>query len=172
MPRTEESTANVEESEACAKATFLLRMISERIDSFQKRREKNRKTAFRLKMSIAALGAMTTILLGLQVANPHLVQYIKNLALCTSSLITIVATWESFFDYRGLWVRYTATRARLMALRAQLDFMLAGNRDCIEVANINKLFDQYENILEETNSSWLQGRLGKQHADSTLKPDL
>jgi hypothetical protein len=152
------------------KAGLLLEMLDDRIDSYQRRREKNRAHAFRLRIAGTVFSAMTTLLLGLQVSEQVLGPTLKNVALCLSVFVTVITAWESFFDYKGLWVKYSKSRAQLLAVRAELDYLLAGAKPSLSDGKVelpddkvDPLFRQYQSILEETNASWLQLRTAEAH---------
>ncbi len=80
-----------------------------------------------------------------------------------SAFVTVFATWEAFFDHKGLWVKYTRARAQLQSVKAELEYMLAGGDLLLPDDKIDPLFRQYQQILEETNSSWLQMRSEDTH---------
>jgi len=144
-----------------SKASYLLEQLEDRIKSFQKRRERNRLFAFRLVISGTILSASTTVLLGVTGLSEGVALVLKNIALLTSATVTIISTWEAFFDHKGLWIRYTRTRAQLLAVKTRLQYKLSDTNGAIPDADLDKLFDQYQSILDETNDSWLQLRKDK-----------
>jgi hypothetical protein len=81
----------------------------------------------------------------------------KNAALAFSALAALTATWDAFFNYRSLWVRYTATMCELKALKSTLDYLaLADN--AIAESELDALFRRYCAILDDTNRFWVSLR--------------
>jgi hypothetical protein len=145
-------------------AAFLDKALSDRIDSFQVRRKQNRRLSFRLKIWATILSAVTTVLLGLQGVNLQawVEPAIRDLALVVSSIVTVLGACEAFYDYRGLWVRYTETRARLLSLRARLQFLSNGD-GALSAKVLEDLFEAYERILGDSNDAWLRMRRQSSH---------
>ncbi len=83
--------------------------------------------------------------------------YLKNTALCFSALVTVFGAWEAFFDHRGLWVKYTRTHAQLLSIKASLDYLMLGGTD-IKQEEVDALFRKFEDVIAESNDSWLQLR--------------
>jgi hypothetical protein len=86
-----------------AAARFLRETIENNINAFRQRRTKNRQIAFIIKMIVAFLGAITTILIGLQnnALFSNITSYLSAFALVTSAGVTIVAAWEAFLIIDG-----------------------------------------------------------------------
>jgi hypothetical protein len=146
------------------RVAFLREKVKYNADSFMKRRRKNRLRAFSLTMMITLCGSLTTVLLGLK--NNSLFSkhepLISAIALGTSALVTFASTWDSFFDYRWLWIRYTQTLGNLYGILDDLDYATAGREVTSE--QLDALYLQFQRTLEETNTAWIE----KRERESTL----
>ena len=109
------------------KIEFLQSIIASRITSFSRNRKYYKRSAITIKLVSTTLGAITTILLGLEgVGSPILV---KNSALCLSSLITLLSAWDLFFNYRSFWIRCNVTLSQLHELKADLEYLLCNGEN-------------------------------------------
>lgn len=147
-----------DQAQLSGRAAFFDAELWETINWFQRRLEKTRMLAFQLRFSATILSAATTVLLGLQsgVFASHK-PVVLDIALTVSSLVTVLAAIESFFDFRGLWVRYTEARVRLVWLQRRLRFLASGD-ETIDDKILEGLFESYEKILAECHDAWLQMR--------------
>jgi len=136
------------------KLAILRAQIDHSVKWFRDARRRNRRNAFLLRFGTAALSAATTVVLGLQGFETYRV-LLKNVALILSASVTVIAAWESFFNHRELWVRYTATLGLLRGLQSDLEYACAGN---IQAEGLDVFHDRLNAILRETNASWLQLR--------------
>jgi len=137
------------------KTEFLSKTLQAQIDSFNLKRKDNKTKALRIKLAITVLGGMTTVLLGLQgTAHQNAMQ---NLALIFSALVTLLSTWDTFFNHRGLWTRYTATYTELMTIKSDLEYLRQGEGSLTE-ARLDGLYDRYQRVLRETDEWWLHER--------------
>jgi hypothetical protein len=147
------------------KTKYLSELLETQINGFKKRRESNRSYALRLKISITVLGSIITILLGLKING--ITDLFASIALVLSGAITILNTLEGYFDYRTLWLRYTLTVTRLLAIKTDLDYLLLSDATTIADKEIDELYKRYSNILAETNEAWLGIRKDKS-GDQTI----
>jgi hypothetical protein len=140
------------------KADCLAKMLDEQISSFRTRRLRNKRMAFTLQMAGTLLSALTTVLLGVQFKEHPIDHfYMRNFALGFSAAVTVFSAWESFFDHKGLWVRFAKTHSQLLAIKAELDYLLSGGGP-VDDKNLDLLFTQYQTVLAESNNSWVQLR--------------
>ena len=132
--------------------------VDNNIKTFRAKRDFNRTRAFGLRLTIVAIGALTTISLGLKpyasFANSDPI--LSSVALLLSASIPIFAAWESFFDHRWLWIRYTGTLNSLYAIRDELDFAHAAGE--IKKTQLDSLFLWLQNTLEEVDTDWSKRR--------------
>jgi F0F1-type ATP synthase assembly protein I len=143
------------------KVKFLKVQIAERIQGFTERRNNNKHKARNFQVSITVLGAISTIILGLNFDNLVYLTFFKNqtknIALIISALITIISAYNTFFDHKGLWVNYTTSRNSLYNLDFEIDYYLEGNED-IEKEKIEEFKERYNEILVEANHKWSELR--------------
>jgi hypothetical protein len=138
------------------KGEFLSKALSEQINSFDLKRKGNRRKALYFKLTVTGLGGITTILLGLQVSGYEPV--LRNLALVCSAGVTLLNTWDTFFNHRGLWTRYTATYTELRAIKSDLEYLRQGGDTSFAESKVDQLYDRFQGALNETNAWWQHER--------------
>ena len=137
---------------------FLKNTLERNIVSFRGKRDASRKLAFRLKLLTAVMGTLATIFLGLK-AYPTFKDHDEILsvsALTLSAMIPVFAAWDAFFDYRWLWIRYTATLNILYGIRDEMEYGQAGG--LLPGEKMGRLFDRMQSALGETDSDWARKR--------------
>lgn len=140
------------------KAEFLKEKISKQIDSFKKRKERNQKKAIKLRIISTTLAAITTVLLGLNGFNLSAKLVVHNIAFVFSAVVTLMSALDTLFNYRGLWIRYQGTVNDLYELKTDLDYLLTQGIQNVAEEDLDKLYQRYQFILKETNSSWSEFR--------------
>jgi hypothetical protein len=131
-------------------------------DSFYKKRIINRRIAFWIKMATVAIGALTTIILGIK-SYPCFKEYADALsisALCLSATVPVLLAWESFHDYRWLWIRYTSTANALYSISDDLEYAVRGG--AITKKQLDDLYQRLQDTLQETNKAWSEKRVRDQ----------
>lgn len=156
--------------EPTGQALYLTALIDSQIASFYKKRQNNRRVAIFVKLSAAGLGAMTTVLLGLQGISGTYQNWVTNIALVASALVTIIATYEGFFDHRALWVRYTQTLTSLYSLKSELGFLLAASDVPPSADSLTEIHARFQLILSATNEWWLSKRNEEQFVANKPAP--
>ncbi len=130
----------------------LLDQVDTCFQVFDKKRQQNKFLAFGLKISIAALGAATTVLLGISYSGkPD--NLFKNIAIGLSALSAVIAAWDAFFNHRVLWLRYTVAANKMRALREEIRYQLSRDMGMKEEI-ADKFFAQYQMIIAEINNAW------------------
>jgi hypothetical protein len=140
------------------KINFLKKIIGKRINSFKDRRSENRKQAIRLKFVSLIVASSTTILLGLNGFNTQGKLIVQNTAFILSAITAFLTAVDTFFNYRGLWIRYNATLNELYELRDNLEYLCTDEATNISKEDVDKLYQKYQTILNETNNSWKELR--------------
>jgi hypothetical protein len=138
--------------------SVLQKQLDLHIQGFDTRRKANKRKALIFKLTITALGGMTTVALGLQGVPATYETSLKNLALVFSALITLLSTWDTFFNHRGLWVRYTAASTSLKSIRAEIQFRLANNHHGLNDEETERLFARMQQVLNDTDEWWQDAR--------------
>jgi hypothetical protein len=145
---------------------YLRRTLDSTIHAFEERRLYHKKRAFLFKIFGTGFSAVTTVLLGLQGLGTGALLAVKNIALFLSAGVTVISAWDTFFNHRELWVRYTASFRRLTELQTDMDFILSEGSQVDKEAELEKLYVRFQAIVQETHTSWLQ--LRQEHGTKTV----
>jgi hypothetical protein len=138
---------------------FLREKLARHLAGYRNRRVRYRNLAFLLKMGTTFFGSATTILLGLKGYSSFSAhaESLSVAALISSAAVTLAATWETFFDHRWLWVRFTAAFERLTEISDDLEYALAkGN---FSDNQVDLYYDRLKATLQETRSAWFEKRV-------------
>jgi hypothetical protein len=142
------------------KTEFLSSALRTQIHSFNAKRKDNKRKALFFKLTVTVLGGTTTVLLGLQGVGHE--STFRNLALVLSAMVTLLSTWDTFFNHRGLWTRYTATYTELRTIEADLEYMHLGGEGVLSESQVDELFTRYQRVLRNTNEWWQHERQEEQ----------
>lgn len=136
--------------------------VKDRITSFRKRTEGNKKKAAWVVIFSSVISALTTVLIGVSSIisgdNPEFSRFLNILALITSSSLPILLSWDTFFNHKKLWVQYTETLTKLYDLEADVKHLKKNSEDKkmeIEQKTVNELYIRYKDILQNTNQTWI-----------------
>ena len=146
--------------------------LASHLESFEKKRVNNKKKAFFIYLSVTAISALVTVLLGLQGMSNGEIIWIRNIALILSATVTVLSGFDSFFNHRSLWVQYTQTFTELRGLQSRLHYLTATQEVLLD-DEVDQLFDEMQKILLVTNKWWQDQRaeepIGSKQAHQTLK---
>ena len=141
---------------ATEKAKYLSEMLKTKGREYNTKRGENKRKALLFKLTITGFSGATTVLLGLQgIGQEYL---LRNSALLLSAWVTLLSTWDSFFNHRGLWTRYTTTCAALRAVESDLEYLLLKDDGMYTEEQIDELYERYQAIIQETNQWWQRER--------------
>ena len=141
---------------ATEKAKYLSRALKKTSSEYNAKRGENKRKALLFKLTITGFSGATTVLLGLQgIGQEYL---LRNTALLLSAWVTLLSTWDSFFNHRGLWARYTTTCAALRAVESDLEYLLLMDDGMYTDEQIDELYDRFQAIIQETNQWWERER--------------
>ena len=140
------------------KASYLSDLLLSQSKDFSKKRTENKAKALFFKLAVTSLSGATTVLLGLQGIGHQ--NDLRNVALLLSAWVTLLSTWDSFFNHRGLWARYTATCTALRAIKSDLDYLLLNGDGAYTEQQIDELHDRYRSVIRDTNEWWNHEREG------------
>jgi len=150
--------------------------ISGRIDDFKSSRDWYRRGALRARIAIMALGAVTSVLLGLDLHDQFAiaVPLAKNVALILSATVTFISGYDAFMGNRALWLAYNDTLMNLYSIRSDLIFE-ANLQKPITEGKLRELHERVSKVLEDANKAWKADRSatsGTQSSDGsgTTKP--
>lgn len=151
------------------KLHILKTQLTENLNSFQRKRENNKQKAFLVYFGATAISAIVTVLLGFQGIPDVKVVYIRNIALVLSTTVTLLTGFDTFFNHRALWVRYTKMVTLLLSLRARVDYLMASETQEIPENKVDEFFDEMQRILAETNRWWQDQRVENLRKPKQLK---
>ena len=141
-----------------AKLNFIKDKLTTQINSFDRKREDNKKKSFFLHMMVTVLSALTTIVLGLKIeVIPYQEHYAQNIALVLAGVITVMGAYNSFFNHKKLWVNFTQIRNNLYELKLDIDYYEQGN-DSLEMNKIDDFKNRFQQIMDESNQQWSELR--------------
>jgi hypothetical protein len=141
-------------SDLDAQAVFV-RHLDEAIVRYESDRVRHKKLALWLKVSTSALGAGATVLLGWQ--DPGvLATSLKNGALVLTSLVTLFAAYDAFFDPRKLWVRETFVFNSLRDLKRNWEIAYATGQTGPD--SVMDYSDRFHKILTQSLNEWVTSK--------------
>ena len=139
------------------KLQFLLEHLHSQIEVFERRRRRNKRRAFWLKIATVALSVTITILLGIHTENPSVKLFCSNAALVIAGSVSILGAWDAFFNHKELWIRYKRTANELKGLQSVVEYR-SKSENGISEKDADALFIEFETILRQTNADWQQMR--------------
>lgn len=129
--------------------------IENSIVSSKSRRKYYEMRSFYAFISTAFLAAITTIILGINIET--WANEIRIASLIITSLITFITSYNAFFNFKDLWVANNRALNQMYELRFTILFSEAGDIP-IDMAKAEAFRKQYQEILNELNSSWYKAR--------------
>jgi hypothetical protein len=144
---------------ATADAEKLLdEQIEQNIANLDQKRSYYRSRAFAYAIATSALSASTTLFIAL--GKIYASDILSVLALLASTTITVVATWDAFFNYRQRWIQSNETLMDLYALRSDLAFERSLSNGQLEEQKLRTFQMRYSTLLAAANRGWTQARQG------------
>ncbi|MFD3596353.1 SLATT domain-containing protein [Nocardia sp. NPDC058640] len=120
----------------------------------RRRKHGFRRRAVALRVTVVALSAASTIILGLQNLDPW-----TGTAFGLIAVVTAVGALEPFFAWRPLWVAMEKASYRFNRLGDALEFYVATTAaDQLDPQRVRQTFDEYQRIWEDLGTSWLRFR--------------
>jgi hypothetical protein len=104
-------------------------------------------------ISVVAAAAVTT-LLGLS-SNSYGVT-LKNAALIISAAVTVLSTFEPFFNFRSLWVEHEEAKYRLHRLIDRFEYTVESGT--LSEADIDAFASDHQGIWDQLSTKWLSLR--------------
>lgn len=128
------------------------------IEIFSKKRLRDKKKAFTLKILSVVFAASITILLGIRI-DERMNAFLQNVALTLGAVISVLNAVEAFYDHRSLWVNSTVTYSRLLELKRDLKLFSTGSEPAdLDIKTFNRLTNRLDEILGDDLNSWLKLR--------------
>ena len=170
------------------KQNLLRNEISSALEKNRRYRNNNKKKAFRFHIIITVLAAITTVILGLNIE--LYANYIRITALIIGAIITIISTWNTFYNHKELWINHTILVSQLKELLFDLDYLIADKPKVIKDSTqkipekqiesdttetqmhmefkkeLEIIKNKYFDIIGESYTDWRKLRLDKKNIDS------
>ncbi|MBJ8204708.1 DUF4231 domain-containing protein [Bacillus cereus] len=134
------------------KKMILLKNVNDSIDFFDKRRNKNKKKAFILKISSVIASAVITVLLGLKSLNNNI---LSDITLVLAAGVTVFNGIDSFYNHRGLWEKDVRTLSSLRELQRNIEYYIVCEKDNeLSLKVLDEFQDNLQIILREDINTW------------------
>lgn len=141
-----------------SKFEILKEEVSKMVEKTAKASLNNKLKSFRIYIGIAISSAIITFLVAIGNDIPKEgALTIKIIILLFSGLSTILAAWDGFYNHKQLWINYGETRNQLSAL--ELKLKLLDEEEKTDDKKIDKIFEEYQEILSNGNNKWTKMRL-------------
>lgn len=134
------------------KKMILLKNVNDSIEFFDKRRNKNKKKAFILKISSVIASAVITVLLGLKSLNNNI---LSDITLVLAAGVTVFNGIDSFYNHRGLWEKDVRTLSSLRELQRNIEYYIVCEKDNeLSLKVLDEFQDNLQIILREDINTW------------------
>lgn len=134
------------------KLDYLSTVITKYISLFDRKRQRNKFLSLGIRLTSAAMAAAITILLGLSMS-PQNKTFYANVALVFGATITVLNTWDAFFNHRALWVRFTVATQSLHCIKEELEY-LRSDKNQLTAEQIDSLHSDFKEVLITVNRDW------------------
>ena len=132
---------------------YVLLQISHHLESFEKRRGRNRRWSTTLTVATGVLAAMIPVLRGIA-ASPAVQTVLKNVALVVGGLLAVLKSANRVLGRRALWIQYTEVCNRLRSFRAHIQYHAVTVGEISDSA-VDEFFAQLQGILGTANAGWV-----------------
>lgn len=129
----------------------LIEQVEHQISRTQLKRYRSKKFFYVIAISQAFLAGSVTVILGLTVSS-EIQGATKNIALIVSGLANIMALVYAILKPKEKLMLYTKTASELKAYHARLKILREINS--IDSDEILNLFEEFQNILSNSNRNW------------------
>lgn len=134
-----------------------------------------RPRAFLGHIIVAALGAVITLLAGLNLtgwpipesAVVRAIFHRQNLILLVGVFITVVSAWQAFYNHRERWVGYATLAERLRGLQAKVDIL---SRVSVSGECPPEILKEFEAILAEVGRIEARATTRKEPEPEPMSP--
>lgn len=143
-----------EPTEADGKLEFVDSELKRQLALFSKRRRRDKRKGFGLKVSTVALSAIITVLLGLRHISVGVEAIFANIALGLGASVTVLAAVDAFFSHRGLWILRTNTVRELEAISRDLAFYKSGLSGEPDACEVDSLYARLSDAIQGDFDAW------------------
>jgi len=144
---------------------YLSETISKCILLYEKKRQKNKFLALGIKLTSTAFAAIITVLLGLSIDVERKADLI-NVALILSAVITLLNTWDAFFNHKALWLRFTVATQSLRSVQADLDYLRSKTQGDPAAEQLETLHRKFKRVILTINRDWENLRTEEREQDN------
>jgi hypothetical protein len=139
---------------------FIEKKLRFLIHDYKTKRDENRDDAAQTRKIAIVLGSLVTLLLAVKQISQFkdFEEWFSLVALALSTVLTGLAAWESFTDYRWKWIRYRTTLSNLYSLRDEMHFAKAGNAGQLTNEDVQKFHKLLQETIHESNEEWMKQR--------------
>ena len=125
--------------------------LAEDIQFFTRRRDFNRKAAFRFTIVPAALTALATVAIGAE--EKLQMPWLLILAMIATGIASVMGAWQSLFANRKLWYANNATLAELYDLKSDIEYRTGDDTSPIGKSDIDDYFHRLKKIRESAEEA-------------------
>jgi hypothetical protein len=123
---------------------YVEQQIAADIAFFERRRNFNRKSAFRFTIVPAVLSAFATVAIGAQ--EKLGIPWLLILAMIATGIASVLGAWQSLFANRKLWLANNTTLAGLYDLKWDIEYRKGDETSPIAKAEIDDYFKRLKMI--------------------------
>lgn len=134
---------------------YLKEQISQRIKGYDIKRLYYRKVSFWAYLSVTILAAISTIILGIKIE--ELGEAPRIIALIITGLITVISSYNTFFDNKAMWLAFNAALNDLRSLSFEIT-LLEEKGESLSDDSIKVFINRYESIVDRLNKTWVAAR--------------
>jgi len=135
-----------------ANIDILKKDINLSLENLRKRRRGNKKKAEYVVVASAVISAVTTISIGLSSLVETWSSIFQGIALILSASLTIIATWDGFYNHKRLWLLQADIVNRLQDIKSDIRHLEANGKP--NQQSINDLYSRYKSSFREFNEQW------------------
>ena len=133
---------------------FLRSELDQQLRWYSKRRKRDKRKAFGLRLSTVLLSAAISVLLGLRNLGGY-ADLFANIALALGALITVLAAADAFFSHRELWILRTHTVRDLEDISRDLRYCMS--KDLSEDAlkqDVERIYGDLNRAIARDSKNW------------------
>ncbi len=150
---------------------FVLGTLNREIERFDKKVGRLKLYAYGFKISVMALGMISTVLLGLNVDVANYLQWSRNIAFVIGAAVTFLTGLESYWNIQAYRIENKIMLSQLSELKEQFRF-LDSKSGGIDEDEILKIFEQYLSIVRKKSEYWKEALTKTKEIDSPKKKQV
>ncbi|QKV75213.1 DUF4231 domain-containing protein [Amycolatopsis sp. Hca4] len=140
--------------EPSGELAFLRTELDQQLHRYTKRRKRDKRKAFALRLSTVLLSATISVLLGLRNFDGY-TDLFANIALGLGALITVLAAADAFFSHRELWILRTQTVRDLENISRDLRYCMSKDRSPEErKQDVERIYGELNRAIERDSRNW------------------